>query len=278
MKKIILLLFISNLSMAGSIDPNTAVAEHNKWRNILNRGELGSQPRPDPFIQDTYWDPLLAESAQSHTDKCVWEHSNTGGENLYAHSGSYGSMTEGIRLWVDEHKDYDFASNKSVNGELVGHYTQAVWDDSLKVGCAATQCRPIRYPDGSALWDGTFYACQYRESGNWVGYQPYETEGSITSKVELTSANGNLDLQLLNLNGYFFRVKMKITTDTPLLFELVAYQQIDNSRADGIKDIAYFDRDSIIIPRVSIDGIDRYYIVLKHRGELLFELTAGGER
>ncbi len=279
MIKILLLLFISNIALAGSIDPQSAVAEHNKWRNILNRGELGSQPRPEPYIQDMYWDTALADSAQSHTDKCVWEHSNTGGENLYAHSGSNGSLTAGIAIWADEHNDYDFTTNSSVNGNAVGHYTQIIWDESLRVGCAATQCNPIMKPDGSVLWSGVMYACQYRESGNWTGFQPYETQASKTSLVEYTSANENLDFQILNLNGDFFRAKLILKSyDEPLLFEFITYEQVDDSRADGIDSVAYFDGNFIIVPRLSIDSADLYYAKFKLTDEQLFELTEVGLR
>ena len=281
MKFILLLFLASNIALAGSIDPETGVFEHNKWRNALNRGELGTQPRPDPFIQDMYWDAQLAESAQSHTDKCVWEHSNTGGENLYAQSGNGSTIADGIIAWKDEHHDYDFEPiSANSAGPPIGHYTQLVWDESLRVGCAASQCKPLKLPDGSALWDGTYYACQYRESGNWIGELPYDVSGQNTSRVEYNSANSNLNFQLLKVGDSYFRAKMKLKSFAPLMFEFVTYQQITSSRAEGFNDIAYYDENtaSLIVPRLSIDGSDRYFVELKHTGNLLFEISDGGIR
>ena len=64
------------------------------------------------------------------------------------------------------------------------------------------------------------------------------------------------------------------------MFEFVTYQQITSSRAEGFNDIAYYDENtaSLIVPRLSIDGSDRYFVELKHTGNLLFEISDGGIR
>jgi peptidase inhibitor 16 len=268
----IYLLSLSTVTFSSSVNPDTAVNTHNHWRNLLNKGMLESQPIPNPFIPDMYWDESLAASAQAHSDQCVWQHSGTGGENLYAHTGSWGSMEEGINLWAEEYKNYNYDTNMSINGSVVGHYTQVVWESSLRVGCGKTQCDPIINSDGSTLWSGTMYTCQYRSSGNWVGQKPYRISSIPTDQVDYTATNESLDFQLVNINGIIFRAKLKIKTTEPLIFEVLTYDQVDNIDVNEYPDIAYSEGTSIIIPTLTIDGIDYYKAEIKHIGNLEYEV------
>ncbi len=272
------LFFITHVVYANSIDPQLAVAEHNKWRNQLNRGELGNQPIPNPYVSDMYWDQSLADAAQSHTDKCIWEHSGTGGENLYASTA--GSIEEGIRLWVEEESDYHYSPIGALsNGAVTGHYTQVVWDSSLRIGCAKTQCNPIKNSDGSTLFNGAMYACQYRNSGNWIGQFPYRTSGTVSSKVEYTGANSNLNFQLLQVDKQVFRAKLKIKSIAPVVFEIISYEVLDKLSLAAIElsDAAVFKENLLVIPELSINGKNHYEAVLKYIGELDFELIEFNE-
>ena len=53
-------------------------------------------------------------------------------------------------------------SNKCKPGKMCGHYTQIVWKNTKKVGCAMIEC------NGTSTW-----VCQYDPPGNWVGQKPY---------------------------------------------------------------------------------------------------------
>lgn len=263
----LVLLSISYLSYANSIDPQTAVSEHNKWRNLLNQGELGMQPRPNPFISEMYWDQSLADSSQVHADKCVWAHSGTGGENLYVHSAS-GSIEEGVRLWVAEQADFDYSPISLDNFSAVGHYTQVVWHNSLRVGCAKTQCNNIE----GLTFSGTIYVCQYRENGNFLDQYPYSITGQPSTEVAYTGANTNLQFQLIKVGDDIFRALLKIKTFAPLIFETITYELVEQVDISQFSNMAEFKGDMLMIPELSIDGVNKYEAVLKHLGGLEFEV------
>ncbi|TYH88937.1 hypothetical protein ES332_D01G223500v1 [Gossypium tomentosum] len=83
------------------------------------------------------------------------------GENLaeasYALSGA-----EAVTLWVDERPHYNYDANQCVGGECL-HYTQVVWRNSTRLGCARVKCN-------SGWW---FVTCNYDPPGNIVGERPY---------------------------------------------------------------------------------------------------------
>ena len=263
----------SSVAFSGSVDPDEAVNAHNKWRNALNQGELDSQPVPSPFLTDMYWDESLAKSAQAHSDQCVFEHSGVGGENLYAHTGTYGSMTAGIDRWANEYSSYDYNLNQSIDAQPVGHYTQIVWHSSLRVGCAKTQCSPIMRSDGSPLWSGALYTCQYQSPGNWFGQKPYSVSTSLQTVVAYLVSNENLDLPMVNIDGVVYRIKMKFKNYEPPVFETLAFAVVDNVDLSRYPDIPYFEDESFIVPKLTIDGAGSFYIRLKHLGDLNFELV-----
>ncbi|KAB2046061.1 hypothetical protein ES319_D01G206900v1 [Gossypium barbadense] len=112
------------------------------------------------------WDAIVAAYAQQYASKriadCDLIHS-TGpyGENLaeasYALSGA-----EAVTLWVDERPHYNYDANQCVGGECL-HYTQVVWRNSTRLGCARVKCN-------SGWW---FVTCNYDPPGNIVGERPY---------------------------------------------------------------------------------------------------------
>lgn len=102
------------------------------------------------------WSSALAQAAQAHANKCVFEHSQTQyGENLaQGTSGSY-SPAQFVNDWYSEISSYDFASGTSTDGGDVGHFTQVVWKATSKVGCGIAQC------SGNDL-----LVCNYSPAGN----------------------------------------------------------------------------------------------------------------
>ncbi|XP_075065651.1 glioma pathogenesis-related protein 1 isoform X2 [Mixophyes fleayi] len=108
------------------------------------------------------WDSALATIAKSWTSKCINDHNTdlrkvglhpvfrSVGENLY--NGPDTQMVAITKDWADEVAYYNYDTNECVPGEMCGHYTQVVWAESYKVGCAATKC-PGSY--------GFIVACNY---------------------------------------------------------------------------------------------------------------------
>ncbi|XP_004485656.1 pathogenesis-related protein 1B-like [Cicer arietinum] len=149
------LIFIMGHTAHAQDSPTDYVNAHNAARS-----EVG--------VPNIVWDNTVASFAQSYANQrkdCQLMHSdgNHGGygENIALSSGDM-SGTEAVSLWVDEKANYDYNSNSCVGGECL-HYTQVVWRDSHRVGCAKVKC------DNG----GTFITCNYSPPGNYIGQKPY---------------------------------------------------------------------------------------------------------
>ncbi|KAH9655438.1 Pathogenesis-related protein 1 [Citrus sinensis] len=113
------------------------------------------------------WDNKVAAYAQNYANQrkgdCRLVHSGGPyGENLAWSSGDL-TGTAAVKLWVDERPKYNYNSNTCVGGEC-RHYTQVVWRNSVRLGCARVKCNNNR---------GTFVICSYDPPGNVAGKRPY---------------------------------------------------------------------------------------------------------
>jgi len=166
---------------------------HNQWRNDAALGNLNGGKKATK-MQKMYWDLELEEHSKKFSRFCHWGHSqNVGwselnysyGENLYATSADFGiPADQGVGPWSLEHQYYNHDTGGCSN-EPCGHYTQVVWEDSTRVGCAITECSSAT--DLPASWGGlTILVCQYYMPGNWVGRKPYtfSTDGTVGSECE----------------------------------------------------------------------------------------------
>ena len=73
-----------------------------------------------------------------------------------------------VDAWASEKAYYDYETNKQKPGyenEAVGHYTQIVWKDTTKVGCAKAHSQTD--------FGGDWIVCRYSPPGNFIGYKPY---------------------------------------------------------------------------------------------------------
>ncbi|XP_051145383.1 pathogenesis-related protein 1B-like [Andrographis paniculata] len=116
------------------------------------------------------WDDTVAAFAENYVGgrlgDCQLVHSQQQyGENLAAGGGEGFDFTgkDAVGLWVDEKKNYDHVSNTCAEGQVCGHYTQVVWRDSVRLGCARAQC-------ANGQW---FVSCNYDPPGNVQGQSPY---------------------------------------------------------------------------------------------------------
>ncbi|XP_074353601.1 pathogenesis-related protein 1A-like [Apium graveolens] len=123
-------------------------------------------------VQPIEWDQTVADYAMNYANQrsgdCVLQHSGGQyGENIYGGPGAgLGGFTakDAVAAWVGEQQYYDYNSNTCAQGEECGHYTQVVWRNSVKLGCARIECMN----DG-----GLFVICSYDPPGNYVGQTPY---------------------------------------------------------------------------------------------------------
>ncbi|KAJ8769003.1 hypothetical protein K2173_023998 [Erythroxylum novogranatense] len=153
------LLCLMSLSLVSLIHaqdaPNDYVQAHNAARAAVGVGPVT-------------WDDKVAAFSQNYAsqraDDCNLVHSTNRpyGENLAMSTGDL-SGAEAVKLWVDEKPFYDYGSNSCAEGQVCGHYTQVVWKNSVRIGCAKVRC-------GNG---GTFIGCNYDPPGNYVGQQPY---------------------------------------------------------------------------------------------------------
>ncbi|WOH04838.1 hypothetical protein DCAR_0624250 [Daucus carota subsp. sativus] len=114
------------------------------------------------------WDAVVAQYALNYTNSrigdCGLVHSGGPyGENLAKGSGSF-TGTAAVNLWVAEKADYNYATNTCASGKVCGHYTQVVWRNSVRLGCARVLC-------SNGVW--WFITCSYDPPGNYIGQKPY---------------------------------------------------------------------------------------------------------
>ena len=150
---LLVVLLLATVSQAQD-SPQDFVNAHN-----AARGQVGVGP--------IAWDATLASFAQRYISglagDCRMVHSGGPyGENLAWSSGDMAG-TGAVSMWVDEKAFYDYSSNTCQPGKVCGHYTQVVWSDSLRLGCAKVRCNT----------GGTLISCNYDPPGNFIGRKPY---------------------------------------------------------------------------------------------------------
>ena len=107
------------------------------------------------------------------------------GQNLYifkqTQSRAENDWEKAVTDWYDE---VELFSSDHVEpfrfSSPTGHFTQAVWAETDKVGCGATS-----YRDGK--WFATLYTCNYGPNGNFIRGQMY-AEGRACSQCGPTDS------------------------------------------------------------------------------------------
>uniref|UniRef100_A0A8C5E507 SCP domain-containing protein n=1 Tax=Gouania willdenowi TaxID=441366 RepID=A0A8C5E507_GOUWI len=150
--------------------PGTWQTEIVNKHNTLRRGV---SPSASNMLKMS-WNREASANAQKWANKCTMKHSPSSerkistsgcGENLYM--SSYKNTWSGaIQSWYDEVKDWRYGVG-SVNGGVVGHFTQIVWYRSNQIGCAMAHCPNARYK--------YFYVCHYCPPGNTQFHHPYKS-------------------------------------------------------------------------------------------------------
>jgi len=160
------------------------VDRHNKLRAELGN-DVDKEPMPANMRYMT-WDDGLAYTSMQYAYDCKWEHSEKSerrgpvlkfdnGENLWSGSGIMAMEFDPINAidkWFIEYEFYEFENQTCVPGELCGHYTQVVWAQSYKIGCAWHVCSSMKNlpPKTNEIM---FFVCQYAPGGNVDGVHPY---------------------------------------------------------------------------------------------------------
>ena len=91
------------------------------------------------------------------------------GENIFAALPQISLVELAITTWVESRMDnYDYASNTCLTSDCA-LYTQVVWRDTQKLGCAVQRCPEF----GGTLLDFDLLVCNYSPGGNLPGQRPY---------------------------------------------------------------------------------------------------------
>ncbi|KAG6006859.1 hypothetical protein E4U21_006666 [Claviceps maximensis] len=106
------------------------------------------------------WDNSLASSSQTWANTCNFSH-DSAGENL-VYKTSYQYWGEFTNMWGSERKKYNY--NKPDFSAATGHFTQVVWKNTKKVGCAWKKCN-----GGAGKAVGYYVVCKYSPPGNYLG-------------------------------------------------------------------------------------------------------------
>ena len=153
--------------MAGGLGRTTNLEERLLAAHNRERTALGIEPLA--------WDPELAAHAAAWSDQlaasdalqhAAQDGDEPQGENLWA--GSQGAYTPEamVESWAEEKANFRSARfpevSRTGHWKDVGHYTQMVWRDSDRVGCAVA---------AGAEFD--YLVCRYRTAGNVIGQKPF---------------------------------------------------------------------------------------------------------
>ncbi|XP_005374385.1 PREDICTED: GLIPR1-like protein 1 isoform X2 [Chinchilla lanigera] len=169
-----------SLQLPSITDPRfiqQCVESHNEFRSNV------SPPSAD--MKYMSWDDGLAQVAEAWAKECKFEHNSClkipyqcskrfehVGENIWLGGFRDFNPKDAIRKWYKEYQLFDF-DNLSCS-DVCGHYTQIVWANSHKVGCAVTICPNF----GGSTY--AIFVCNYGPGGNIKNELPY-TEGSPCS-------------------------------------------------------------------------------------------------
>ena len=139
-----------------------------------NAARARAAPAANPVLPVMAWDDNAAQIASNYAQQCTFLHNpNRGalGENLFAAAGTDLTPTQVVGNWEGESQFYDYAANSCQASKQCGHYTQVVWRNSIKVGCATQDCEQGSPIAGFSRW--RIWVCDYSPPGNVVGQKPY---------------------------------------------------------------------------------------------------------
>jgi hypothetical protein len=133
------------------------------------RDAMGLKPLAwdDGLARDAaVWAARLAKAGAIEHEEEVGDADTAEGENLWQGTRGGFSPEAMVGLWLAEKKDFVAGPIPSVSRtgrfEDVGHYTQIVWHDTDRIGCAL-----------AASAADEMLVCRYRTAGNVEGERPF---------------------------------------------------------------------------------------------------------
>lgn len=156
-------------------DPSTLPLFAREMLDTHNEVRAGAKPTPSPTLEPLRWDGFAQAEARKWVDRCEFMHNperGEYGENIAAATVDYWDTPGVVKAWAVEASDYDYNRNTCAPGKMCGHYTQIVWRNTKRVGCATQVCTK-NSPFGAQHPRWQFWVCNYAPPGNYVGQRPY---------------------------------------------------------------------------------------------------------
>ncbi|KAM4883202.1 GLIPR1-like protein 1 [Thomomys bottae] len=146
------------------------IKAHNDYRSKVKP--------PAADMQHMSWNADLARIAKEWSIKCKLEHNPCTtkpyqcfedyeyvGENMWLGGISDFTPKAAVTFWHNESLYYDYDSLSC--SQVCGHYTQIVWANTNKIGCAITICPNL---GGTSI---ALFVCNYGPAGNFANKAPY---------------------------------------------------------------------------------------------------------
>ncbi|KAL8672261.1 MAG: hypothetical protein Q9168_003261 [Polycauliona sp. 1 TL-2023] len=154
------------MNKPGNDGERKALELHNQARQAISKEKGHGRP-------DLVWDDKLESDAAAYAQHLCranqgLQHSSGDsrkgqGENLYW-SKPNGGLEQATKGWLDEKKNYHGENIADGNFGSYGHYTQAIWPGTKRVGVAMA-----KDSDG-----GVFVVGRYSPPGNFMGKNAYQ--------------------------------------------------------------------------------------------------------
>ena len=157
---------------------------HNHERNLVGNADLTWDRNLELFAADRAKTLAERDNGLSHRPN------NSYGENCYWTSSNHINATEAILAFNDEKNDYQYGPVTNSNYKVTGHYTQVIWYNTTKVGCA-----------GATGTGGTFVVCNYNPPGNYLGDYPYAGNRVSNRSNEIYNDNSIQQSNQINSNN-----------------------------------------------------------------------------
>ncbi|XP_058081781.1 pathogenesis-related protein PRB1-2-like [Magnolia sinica] len=148
-------LALAHLTQAQN-SPQDFLAAHNAARAQVGVGPMTWDPSVEAFARNYANQRIIANCQLAHSGGPY-------GENIFGGSGAEFTATDAVNSWVGEKQDYNYDTNTCASGKECRHYTQVVWRNSVRLGCARVKC------NSGAI----FITCNYDPRGNINGQKPY---------------------------------------------------------------------------------------------------------
>lgn len=141
-------------------------------------------------ISPLSWDWQLAADAAVHAERCIFAHASQIGKGPPVQQGENLSLAAGqpvgIDGWLNEEPNFSCPDNQCLRDQC-GHWTQILWHNTTKVGCAKKNCPTVVDGQGKDIGfnNSELLVCRYSPPGNYIGQNPCTTDeckkGSKTS-------------------------------------------------------------------------------------------------